>query len=101
MPAFLISAAFLAPFIAIGLLRYLLFDGINSAFSGSRRKYRKSRLVDMGILSMIASVEIGIIAIEGLPSLSVDSAVLVVVMLCCIGAIILAAGLREEWDQNH
>lgn len=100
MEASLLTALLLIPFIVIGLARNLIFDTISAIF-GIKQKYVKSKKVDFGLVFMIVSIEVGVVLLQLLPSLSIDIVACVTVALVCTGAIALASGARDEWDLNH
>lgn len=97
----LISAILLAPFLAIALLRNMVFDLISRVSDRDIDKYKKERLVDYGLITMFTAVEIGVIMVSQFPSLSIGTVVICVVFLCSVGAVVLATGIRDEWASNH
>jgi hypothetical protein len=101
MEASLQTAILLMPFVGIGIFRNIIIDTIGSSFFGSITSYKKSRFVDVGFVIMVISIEIGVILIDSFSSISIDYAVIIVILFCIVGAVFLATGLRDEWEKNH
>ena len=95
------TALLLLPFMALALLRNLVFDLAQRVFSKSAKSYIKSRKVDFGLVVMFLSIVIGVAAFTAIPTLSVDTAVLIIVGICCLGALILMTGIKAEWKANR
>ena len=96
----LYTALFLLPFMTLVLLRNLVFNLVWRVFSKSHRFYLKSRKVDVGLVFMFSSIVIGVAVFTAIPTLSVDAAILIVIGICCLGALILATGIMAEWEAN-
>ena len=95
------TVVLLLPIMAIVLLRNLVFDFVQGLFSKSPKKYQKSLKVDLGLVIMFLSVVIGVAVFTAIPTLSIDAAVLIIVGICCLGALILTTGIRAEWEANR
>lgn len=95
------TAVLLLPIMALALLRNLVFDFAHQLLSKSPGRYQKSWKVDIGLVVMFLSVVIGVAVFAAIPNLSVDTAVLIIVGICCLGALILTNGIRAEWEANR
>lgn len=89
------------PFLMLVVLRGHLFSVLTLLVTRKYDRYHMSSRVSIGLVAMLLSIPIGVYFTESKPGLSVSFVVGIVVIICCSGALILATGVRNEWERNR
>jgi hypothetical protein len=83
----------------IYFFRNYIFRFVYALF-GKSIQYVKNSKVDLGLSIMIFSITAGITIVIIFPSISVDLALFLIVLPCCVGAVVAALGLQDERRAN-